>query len=400
MVDAVLARLAQNSMYIRDDLTDNKHQLDADSVIDPTDRSFGIESSNLLQEYYPKTPLMDTPHKPTHGFFVLPGDVGETRQTTAPRSVQPPRARAKSAHPNNRHQVHDIAVHLLVPFETTLDVSINSSNNAPPFSPTPPAPRRAGELAPPEGKPKKPPVLEPAMIPTPRPPLKKQPRPSTGGPTRRITKLPDDVFWSSSKRINTLDNRRPRAAPRPSLKPPNTKKCTRQTLFVDLVQQVRTDMVVEIGENHTSMRTQADLAPPSRHMAPPPRTTLEAPPAVVPQILPKNPMLRPASADATRLNQTRSTKMLTKRRRELHECILSHRSTAPKPHDLPVKNLLLKMYCVLDEYRGHEGQFVKRLKQKPEIPMQKKPTHKPSRRNTEAAAVTPRIYSSNQECSK
>ncbi|KAF0753845.1 hypothetical protein AaE_005559 [Aphanomyces astaci] len=113
MVDAVLARLAQNSMYIRDDLTDNKHQLDADSVIDPTDRSFGIESSNLLQEYYPKTPLMDTPHKPTHGFFVLPGDVGETRQTTAPRSVQPPRARAKSAHPNNRHQVHDIAVHLL-----------------------------------------------------------------------------------------------------------------------------------------------------------------------------------------------------------------------------------------------------------------------------------------------
>ncbi|RHY01773.1 hypothetical protein DYB25_003348 [Aphanomyces astaci] len=104
MVDAVLARLAQNSMYIRDDLTDNKHQLDADSVIDPTDRSFGIESSNLLQEYYPKTPLMGTPHKPTHGFFVLPGDVGETRQTTAPRSVQPPRARAKSAHPNNRHQ--------------------------------------------------------------------------------------------------------------------------------------------------------------------------------------------------------------------------------------------------------------------------------------------------------
>ncbi|ETW08356.1 hypothetical protein H310_00954 [Aphanomyces invadans] len=398
MVDVDLAQAALNAMHMRDpDGGDaGTHHLDADSVFDPTDRRFGIESSNLLQEYYPRTHQVDPPRKPTIDLFDLPFGLPSPVSSTTPRSVAP-RARAKSAHPSTRpqsQQVREMAVHLLVPFENNLDASLTTTSFTTPSSSALP-PRKASDLAPPDVKSKKPAILEPAITPTPRPPQRNQLRPSTGGTKRRPIKLNSDLVWSSSKCINTLEHRRPKVAPPLPAKQPGTARGFKQSLLVHLVPHVNSDMVLTVGQASTKVKE--DALPIRTHLVPPAKITLETSSAITPQLA-RHPQLRPASADATRVTST--TKILTKHRRELHQRILTHRSVVERPQDVSSKNQLLKMYCVLDEY--HDGKFVKRLKQKPEIPMQKKPAHrnKSSRLNKETSTAAPHIYLSNQESAK
>ncbi|RHY33577.1 hypothetical protein DYB32_001541 [Aphanomyces invadans] len=370
MVDVDLAQAALNAMHMRDpDGGDaGTHHLDADSVFDPTDRRFGIESSNLLQEYYPRTHQVDPPRKPTIDLFDLPFGLPSP--------------------------VREMAVHLLVPFENNLDASLTTTSFTTPSSSAPP-PRKASDLAPPDVKSKKPAILEPANTPTPRPPQRNQLRPSTGGTKRRPIKLNSDLVWSSSKCINTLEHRRPKVAPPLPAKQPGTARGFKQSLLVHLVPHVNSDMVLTVGQASTKVKE--DALPIRTHLVPPAKITLETSSAITPQLA-RHPQLRPASADATRVTST--TKILTKHRRELHQRILTHRSVVERPQDVSSKNQLLKMYCVLDEY--HDGKFVKRLKQKPEIPMQKKPAHrnKSSRLNKETSTAAPHIYLSNQESAK
>ncbi|KAF0699585.1 Aste57867_9836 [Aphanomyces stellatus] len=366
--------------------------LDTDSLVDPTDRNFGIESSNLLQEYYPSCVPLSTPrrHVPT-------APVGETLTprrgggrpmlltckglSFAPSSV--PRPRARSANPamrmlqqvrastpfmwltpttTQKQPMPDLAIHSLVPF----DNNDESCPTTPVVVQSPPPPRKkmldvkipqkpqTNEDAPSTTTTMDP--LPTMLLSPPRTPRK--PRPSTGGPERRRMQ---EAVWTSSQRISTTHERRQSRSSflerhaKPAVAPPR-RPAPGTTMVVDLVDQVRRDVAFTLQTG--SMRVS------------------EEPKVVVKKVRP----LRPASADATHAGSRakpetdewpHSTKELVQRHHELQVHIHRHRSTEPKSQAPPGKNILLKMYCVLDECKGREGKHVNRLKQKPEIPMQK-----------------------------
>ncbi|CAK4406553.1 unnamed protein product [Aphanomyces euteiches] len=337
MVDAALA-MRFGAMQVSGDPV-----LDTDSLL--VDRRFGIESSMLLQEYYPRTLARS------------PSDEDEQPATPDPPGFRPvprPRfVRAQSANPATRARpetrVHDVSVQSLVPFGSNQDQI--------------PSRRRLDEV--------KSPVYRKTPRPMSQPPDLFKTRPKSSGPTRQRL---DEVVWSSSKRISTLDERRqdrirvrqPNVPDEEELTP-ETKE-TRRGVVLHVVHQLHTDMNVSVPAPPSVLVVETPRNAPTQTSTPSRSSSLRA----------GNPFMM--------------TKDLADRRHELQKRIHTHPSTVKKPTTEPVKNVLLKMYCVLDEYEqgGRDGpRYVKRFKKKPEIPMQKKVIVRLRRGATQAVSTEP-----------